>query len=70
LPETIPLKESQRVALNLLAESEQRYSQLIQQVRADRAKIVAEIEEEKGMEGSIGANYVYNGRELIKPKAE
>jgi predicted DNA-binding antitoxin AbrB/MazE fold protein len=67
LPETIELKESQRVAINALANDEVRFSQLIQQTREARAKILAEIEREHRLEaGVVGAAYQYDGSKLVK----
>ena len=74
LPETIPLKESQRVSLdalgNILRQYNQQAAQLnaaIEDTQAKRARVLGEIESEHGIEpGTIATIYQYDGQQLIR----
>ena len=81
LPETIVLKESQRLALNALNNDEQRLGaeirqleqqigqrkELIAQTQAARLSVLTEIEQDhKLASGVIASDYQYNGESLLR----
>lgn len=71
LPETIKLKESQRVALTGLANQEAAIlaqgQRALNDVYKEREKVLAEIETEHGLEaGTLAKSYQLSGDELVK----
>lgn len=78
LPDAIPLTRSQSLSITALANDEQRLNRqateihkAIQATQAARAEVLEEIAQASGISSAgIGANYIFNGQNLIKPPAQ